>query len=338
MEGTTSFHDLIRGGEQISVGNATLYDIVLVKSNGMPAYNLAHLVDDHLMGITHVIRGKEWVLATPYHVLLYAALGWQPPIFAHVPNVLQQDGRGKLSKRKDDVAINRFWERGYLSEAMFNYLALQGWSYDGQTEIMSREEIIQRFTLDGVHAAPARWNPEKLRDMNGIDIRKLSPAELAERVVPFLARAGLTGMSPTPAEQAYVERLAPLVHDRLEELGEAPTLLGFFFRDAGTPVDAEHQFDVELLVPKNMNLSETAAALQAAHGRLEQLAAWDAEMIERALRALVEELGLKPGQLFGAIRVATTGRTIAPPLFATLTVLGRARVLARFAAAEQAQA
>lgn len=333
LEGTTGFHDLIRGGERISVDNTTLYDIVLVKSSGMPAYNLAHLVDDHLMGITHVIRGEEWAPTTPYHILLYAALGWQPPIFAHVPNVLRQDGRGKLSKRKDDVATNRFWERGYLAEAMFNYLALQGWSYDDQAEIMSREEIVERFTLDQVHASPARWNPDKLRDMNGIYIRKLSTAEVAERIMPFLGRAEMIGTPPSPEERAYVERLTPLIHERLEELGDAPGLLAFFFRDTGTPAEAGGAFDPALLIPKKLDRAGTEAALRVAGERLEQLEAWDEESIEGALRALVDELRLKTGQLFSAIRVATTGRTVAPPLFATLAALGKARSLARIRAA-----
>ncbi len=329
LEGTTSFHDLIRGGEQIAFDNATLYDVVLVKSSGMPAYNLAHLVDDHLMGITHVIRGEEWVATTPYHVLLYAALGWEPPVFAHVPNVLRQDGRGKLSKRKDDVATNRFWERGYLPEAMFNYLALQGWSYDEQTEIMSREEIIERFTLDQVHASPARWNPEKLKDMNGIYIRKLPPAELAGRIMPFSSGAGLIGSPPAPEEQAYVERLVPLIQERLEELGEAPDLLSFFFRDVAG------QLDPALLIPKQMDRPATAAALRAACDRLEQLETWSEDAIEAALRGLVDEFKLKPGQLFSAIRVAVTGRTVAPPLFATLAALGKDRSLASISAAAQ---
>ena len=333
LDGTTSFHDLIRGGEQITVDNATLYDVVLVKTSGMPAYNLAHLVDDHLMGITHVIRGEEWVATTPYHILLYAALGWQPPIFAHVPNVLRQDGRGKLAKRKDDVATNRFWERGYLPEALFNYLALQGWSYDGQTEVMSREEIVERFTLDRVHPAPARWNPDKLKDMNGIYIRNLSTIEVAERIMPFLSAAGLLGTQPSVEDRVYVQTLVPLVHERLKELAQAPELLTFFFTDQGTPLDHTGPFDPALLVPKKRTPTETFVALRAASTRLGQLKAWNTARIEQVLRSLVEELGLQPGQLFGALRVAVTGRTVAPPLFETLAALGKDRCLARIAAA-----
>lgn len=326
LTGTTSFHDLVRGGEQITINHSDLYDIVLLKSTGMPVYHLAHLVDDHLMGITHVIRGEEWVPSTPYHVLLYAALGWQPPVFAHVPNILRQDGRGKLSKRKDDVSTNRFWERGYLSDAMFNYLALQGWSYDDHTEIMTRDEIVQRFSVERIQPSPARWNPDKLKDMNGIYIRKLSTDEVAAQIMPFLAHAGLIATPPTPDEQAYVSQLVPLIHERLEELSEAPDLLGFFFRDVSTIAP-------DVLVPKKMDVPGTIAALQAVHATLLHINSWNEELLEQTLRALTEELGLKPGQLFSAIRVAITGRTVSPPLFATMAALGQQRSLERIQSA-----
>jgi glutamyl-tRNA synthetase len=329
LEGTTSFSDLIRGGDRITVQNSDLQDIILFKTSGMPVYHLAHLVDDHLMGITHVLRSEEWVPSAPYHVLLYQALGWQMPAFAHVPVVLRPDGRGKLSKRKDDVATNRFWERGYLPEAMFNYLALQGWSYDDHTEIMTRAEIVERFTIDRVQASPARWNPEKLRDMNGIYIRKLSNAEVAERIAPYLSDAGLIGSPPSAEERAYVEQLTPLVHERLEELAEAPDLLDFFFRDVEYP-------DPALLIQKKTDAPTTIEALRAAHAQLAALEIWSESHLEETLRALAEELGLKAGQLFGAIRVAVTGRAVAPPLFETLAALGRDRSLARLAAASQA--
>ncbi len=329
LDGTTEFHDLIRGGDEISMRNAELSDIVLLKSSGMPVYHLAHLVDDHLMNITHVIRGEEWVPSTPYHVLLYKAFGWEPPIFAHVPNILRHDGHGKLSKRKDDVATNRFWERGYLPDAMFNYLALQGWSYDDHTEIMTRQEIVERFTIDRVQASPARWNPDKLVDMNGIYIRKLSAAELARQIMPFLQKAALIASPPTAEEQRYVAQLVPLIHERLKELGEAPALLDFFFHDV-------QYDDAALLVPKKMDAAQTADLLRAVYQQLEPVAPWDTQQLETALRSLTEKVGLKTGQVFGAIRVAVTGRTVAPPLFETLAALGQQRSLARIAAAVDA--
>jgi glutamyl-tRNA synthetase len=325
-EGTTSFHDLIRGGDEITIDNETLYDIVLLKSSGMPVYHLAHLIDDHLMNITHVIRGEEWVPSTPYHLILYRAFGWQPPIFAHVPNILRQDGRGKLSKRKDDVSTNRFWESGYLPEAMFNYLALQGWSYDDHTEVMSRDEIVERFSIERVQASPARWNPEKLLDMNGIYIRKLTPEELTERLLPILERAELIGSPPTPEQRAYVAQLIPLIHERLKTLSEAPDLLAFFFRDV------QHD-DPALLVPKKLDAAQTVQVLHAVGERLAALDTWDTQTLEDTLRPLTQELGLKTGQVFGAVRVAITGRGVAPPLFDTLAALGRARSLSRIEAA-----
>jgi glutamyl-tRNA synthetase len=328
LTGTTTFHDMIRGGEHITINNNELYDVVLTKSTGMPVYHLAHLVDDHMMNITHVLRGEEWVPSMPYHVLLYEAFGWTKPTFIHVPNILRHDGKGKLSKRKDDVATNRFWERGYLSDAMFNYLALQGWSYDDHTEIMTRQEIIQRFTVEHIQPSPARWNPEKLKDMNGIYIRKLSVEELSERLLPYLSMAGLISEHPTDEEYAYVQHLTPLIHERLEELIEVADLLEFFFRDVSYP-------EPHLIIQKKMDKALTLKALQAACERLTTQDVWDHDGLEQTLRTLVGELGIKAGQLFGTIRVAITGRTVAPPLFETLAVLGRERAIARMTKALQ---
>lgn len=354
LEGTTDFTDVIRGGERIVVNNAELYDIVLVKSSGMPVYHLAHVVDDHLMGISHVIRSDEWVPSTPYHVMLYQAFGWNMPIFAHVPTIQRQDGRGKLSKRKDDVAANRFWERGYLPEAMLNYLALQGWAPGDKAEILSREEIIERFTLDRVQASPARWNPEKLRDLNGIYIRRLTTTDLTDRIVPFLAEKGLIEETLDRDQRAYVEKLVSLIQERIEELADAPHQLDFFFRDVvptrggsdGTACDAFGggrqtgneclYYDSNLLVQKRMDILSTIKALEAANDRLVALEEWSHERIEEGLRSLAVELGLKTGQLFGSIRVAITGRTAAPPLFETMLPLGRERVVARITAAKEA--
>jgi glutamyl-tRNA synthetase len=239
---------------------------------------------------------------------------------------LRQNGNGKLSKRKDDVSTNRFWECGYLPEAMFNYLALQGWSYDDHTELMSREEIVERFSIDRVQASPARWNPDKLKDMNGIYIRKRATGDVAQRIMPYMTKAGFIGDPPSPDEQAYVERLTMLIHDRLEELQEAPDLLEFFFRDVEYP-------DPSLIIQKKMDAATTVRALRAAHERLVRLEEWNEAQIETTLRGLVDELGLKAGQLFGAIRVAVTGRKVSPPLFETMAPLGRERCIARIAEA-----
>lgn len=326
FDGSTSFSDLIRGGDQITIRNADLYDLVLLKTSGMPTYHLAHLVDDHIMGVTHVIRGEEWVPSAPYHIMLYNAFGWELPIFAHVPNIMRQDGKGKLSKRKDDVSTNRFWERGYLSEAMFNYLALQGWSYDDKTEIMSRDEIVERFTIDRVQASPARWNPDKLKDMNGIYIRSLPAVDVADRIMPYMLKAGLIADPPRAEDLSYLTRLTPLIHERLEELQQAADLLSFFFQDVAT-------YEPKLLIQKQMTAERTVDVLRAAHATLNTVQSWTVSELEEQLRHLVESLGVKPGQLFGSIRVAVSGRMVAPPLFDTLAALGRERTLARVAAA-----
>ena len=326
FDGATSFSDLVRGGDQITISNADLYDLVLLKTSGMPTYHLAHLVDDHIMGVTHVIRGEEWVPSAPYHIMLYHAFGWQMPTFAHVPNILRQDGKGKLSKRKDDVSTNRFWERGYLPEAMFNYLSLQGWSYDDKTEIMSREEIVERFTIDRVQASPARWNPDKLKDMNGIYIRSLPATDVADLLMPYMVKAGMIADPPQAKDRSYLEQMTPLIHERLEELQQAPELLAFFFQDTIS-------YEPKLLIQKQMDAARSVDILRAAHAALNSIENWTISEIEEHLRALVESLGVKPGQLFGSIRVAVSGRTVAPPLFDTLAVLGRDRSLARIAAA-----
>jgi glutamyl-tRNA synthetase len=211
---------------------------------------------------------------------------------------------------------------------MFNYLALQGWSYDDHTEIMTPNEIVQRFTIDRVQASPARWNPDKLKDMNGIYIRKLSTEELTERILYYLSTEGFINKHPTGEDREYVAKLTPLIHERLEELAEAPELLAFFFQDVAYP-------DPTLLIQKKMDAESTRKALQAAEERLQQLEDWTEEPLEQALRSLVDELGLKAGQLFGAIRVAITGRKVAPPLFETLASLGKERSVARIAAAKQ---
>jgi len=329
LEGSTHFNDLVRGGEDgIRINNSELYDIVLIKKTTMPVYHFAHLVDDHLMQVTHVLRSDEWVASTPYHVVLYDYFGWEAPVFAHLPPILRQDGHGKLSKRKDDVSANRFWERGYLADAMFNYLTLQGWSFDDHTEIMTRAEVAERFTIERVQSSPARWNPAKLLDMNGIYIRALSSDQVADAITPFLQRAGLVATPVDDTQARFIRQLTPLIHERLKELGEAPELLDFFFVDPGAP-------SPELLIPKKMDAPSTKAALLAVVASLRTLPAWDESHLEAALRAQCEALDLKPGQLFGAVRVAVSARTVAPPLFEMLVALGADQTVARVERAAQ---
>jgi len=317
LEGQTSFCDLIRG--EIVFDNSTLDDFVLLKSDGYPTYHLANIVDDHLMSISHVLRADEWLSSTPRHVLLYQALGWEPPQFAHLPMILGPD-RAKLSKRHGATSIKEYTDQGYLPEAMFNFLALLGWSLDDRTELLSAQEIIEQFTLDRISKAAAVFNREKLDWMNGVYLRGLNLREFSERAVPFLER-DLPLEIRRPLDADYIGRIAPLVQERAKTLGEVPQLTEFFFLD-------KLEYDAGLLTGK-LERAEVVEALQASLAKLEKLENWDAASLEALLRPLAEELGLKTGAFFGLLRVATTGRTAAPPLFQTMEVLGKERCLKR---------
>ncbi len=326
LEGQTSFHDVIRG--DITVGNDKLDDLVLMKSDGYPTYHLANVVDDHLMEISHIMRADEWLPSVPKHVLLYRAFGWEPPVFAHLPIILSPDGRGKISKRHGATSVIEFRKQGYLPEAMFNYLARVGWSYDDQTELFTRQELIDRFSLEGVSKSPAAFSYKKLEWMNGVYIRQLTEEDLAERLVPFLAE-GLGLEEGEVKAREELRAFVPLVQERMKTLADVVELTDFFFAD-------EIHYEAELLVGKKMTAEESLTALHRGRETLAALPDFEEQILERALRALVEELGLKAGQLFGIIRVAVTGKKVAPPLFGTLSVLGRERVLRRIDLAEEA--
>jgi glutamyl-tRNA synthetase len=321
--GVTLVDDALRG--TIRFENANLDDAVLLKSNGYPTYHLANVVDDHLMGITHVIRAEEWIPSAPLHVLIYAALGWQPPVLVHVPDVLGRDGK-KLSKRHGAVPLLEYRDLGYLPEAVLNYMALLGWSYDDRTDLLDREQIVHAFSLERVGTAGAKYDEERLLWFNGLYIRQLTPAQLAERTLPFLERPhsqdGLPASVPRPLDRAYVERVLRLEQERMKTLAEAPTMTAFFFTDA-------LDYDPQLLIAKGMDREHTLAGMQRAVELLRAQAGWEAAALEAPLRELVVALGLKPVQLFTSLRVAVTGRTVSPPLFETMEVLGRERSLAR---------
>ncbi len=318
LEGQTRFNDLIRG--EVVFENNTLDDFVLLKSDGYPTYHLANVIDDHLMEITHVLRAEEWLSSTPRHLLLYQALGFEPPQFAHLPMLLGAD-RAKLSKRHGAVSISEYYDQGYLPETMVNFLALLGWSLDDRTEILSRQELIDNFSLERVSRTAAIFNREKLDWMNGLYIRSLSLEDFTQRALPFLDR-DLPPEVKRPLATDYIQRIMPLIQERAKTLAEVVELAEFFFVD-------ELEYDTNLLIGKNMSQESATQALKVARQRLGQLAVFDAEPLETLLRPLAVELGLKTGQLFGTLRVATTGRTAAPPLFQTMAVLGKERCLGR---------
>ncbi|MFQ6019772.1 MAG: glutamate--tRNA ligase, partial [Dehalococcoidia bacterium] len=281
LSGQTAFHDLVRG--DVVFDNETLDDFVLLKSDGFPTYHLANVVDDRLMAISHVLRGDEWLSSTPRHVLLYEALGWEPPLFVHLPMILGPD-KAKLSKRHGDTSVLEYRDQGFLPEALSNFLALLGWSLDDRTEIIDRETLVSHFSLERILANPAVFNREKLEWMNGVYIRQLSVEGLADRLTPVLERA-----LGTEIDRDYLLRIVPLIQERIKLLAEAEAMAGFFF--------AEGELDYPLadLLGKRFADApvEAAAALQAVLARLRDLAPWDGSSLEGGVRPLAAELGLK---------------------------------------------
>jgi glutamyl-tRNA synthetase len=311
LEGKTTITDLIRG--EVVFDNSTLDDFVLLKSDGYPTYHLANIVDDNFMNITHVMRAEEWLSSAPRHLLLYRAFGWEPPQFAHLPMILGPD-KSKLSKRHGATAINEYRDKGYLPEAMINFLTLLGWSLDDKTEIMTRDEIIKNFSIERVSKTAAVFNMDKLEWMNGLYIRNLSADEFARRCLPFVER-DLPAEIRRPIDTEYLKQISPLVQERAKTLGEVASLVDFFFVE-------KLEYDAVLLQGK-LDKGQALTILHKSIAVLESIKDWKTEPMETAVRPLAEEVGLKAGPFFGVLRVAVTGRTASPPLFQTMEVLGR---------------
>ena len=321
LAGQTVYHDVIRG--DLVFENDTLDDFVLVRADGYPTYHLAHVVDDHMMRVTHVLRGDEWLSSTPRHVLVYDALDWERPVFAHLPMILGSDG-ARLGKRHGATSILEFRDRGFLPEALLNFLGLLGWSLDDRTEIIDRDTFVRQFTLDRILKNPAVFNMDKLLWMNGVYIRALSDEDLAERTAPYLERA-LGG----PVDRDLLTRIAPLIRERIKLLADVVEMTDFFFEEG------ELDYTPETLLGKKFagDATSAAAALRAVVARAEGVEPWAHEPLEAAIRPLAEELSLKAGDLFGLIRVAVSGKTVSPPLFETMALLGRERTRGRLASA-----
>jgi len=324
LEGSTTVHDLIRG--DITFDNTQLQDLVLLKSDRYPTYHLANVVDDHFMAISHILRAEEWISSAPIHKNLYEAFGWEMPQIAHLPVILNPSGKGKLSKRsagitadgrKVPVLLYEFQEAGYVPEAIVNFLTNVGWSFGDDREVFTVEETIERFDLARVNPAGSAFPIEKLDWLNGVYLREMSADELAHLVKPFLLRAGYE------APEDVLMRVVPLIRERLKRLSDAPEVAGLYFERDFTPPPAER------LIQKKMDRAGTLAALRAAADRLAALPEWTAPALEAAMRALAEELGIKAGSLFGTLREATTGRSVTPPLFETMDILGRDKCLER---------
>jgi glutamyl-tRNA synthetase len=317
-EGQTKFHDVIYG--DVVFENKTLDDFVMLKSDGYPTYHLASVVDDHAMKITHVIRGEEWISSTPRHLLMYQAFGYTPPEYAHMSLIVAAN-RAKLSKRRGAISMLEYREMGYLPEALFNFLVLMGWSLDDKTEIMTRRQMIENFSIERMGKTPAAFNEEKLDWMNGVYIRNLSVEELTNRVLPFMEK-DLPPEVNRPLDVNYIRQIVPLMQPRINTLKDAATYAEFFFI-------GKLEYDTAKLIAGKMTPEAALAALKTAEEKLSSLESFRRDLLEDMLRHLADELGIKAGQLFNILRVATTARDAAPPLFETMEVLGKERCLNR---------
>jgi glutamyl-tRNA synthetase len=320
--GVVAFDDIVRGHVEFDVSNLG-GDFVIVRSDGSPLYHFTVVVDDAAMEISHVIRGEDHLSNTPKHILLFRALGHAVPEFAHLPLILNPD-RTKMSKRKSQTAVSDYIAEGFIREALVNYLALLGWSTGTEEEVLSIDEIIERFDLTDVHKGGAVFDRERLEWLNGQWIRRLESDDLVDRLRPFVEADLAAGRIDVMPSDAELRALLPIISERLPTLGSIGDLVGFLWV-------RELTYDPALLVPKRWDAATTLEALRAAREVIANVGAvtFEADELEPPLRTLAEERGWKPGDLFMAIRVAVTGRTATPPLFDTFVALGSERTLAR---------
>jgi glutamyl-tRNA synthetase len=320
--GTVAFDDIVRGRVEIDVSNLG-GDFVIVRGDGSPLYNFTAVVDDAAMDISHVIRGEDHLSNTPKQILIYRALGYPVPEFAHLPLILNPD-RTKMSKRKSQTAVSDYIAEGFIREALVNYLALLGWATGTEEEVLSIDEIAERFDLHAVHKGGAVFDRERLEWLNGQWIRRLEPDDLVDRLRPFVEADRAAGRIDDMPSDDELRALLPVIAERLPTLGAIGDLVGFLWV-------RELSYDPALLVPKRWDASTTNEGLVAARAVIADTGSvtFEADELEPPLRALAETRGWKVGDLFMAIRVAVTGRTATPPLFDTIVALGRERTLER---------
>jgi len=321
-QGETTATDLLRG--EITVKNDTLDDIILVKSNGLPVYHLAAMVDDHLMDITHVFRAAEWLPTFPIHTLIYDAFGWEEPTWVHLSLLLKPDGEGKLSKRDMEEAreqgrpifIKDMDEFGYLPETVNNWLALMGWSFDDKTEFFPMAELIDKFSLEKLNPSPAAINFSKLDHFNGLHIRNLDVEDFAQRIKPYFERDGYQ------VDDDILQEVAAAIHTRTSKLTEVGQMAGFFFED-------HVELALDRIVTDSMSASQAANAARRLSELFRDVPVITRDTAETPLRDLADELDLKAGQLFGLLREALTGQKVSPPLFDIMSILGKKEVISR---------
>ena len=321
-EGTTTVRDLLRG--DISVENQTLDDYILVKSDGWALYHLAAMVDDHLMDITHVIRGSEWLPSLPLHALICRAFGWTEPVWVHLSVFLKPSGKGKMSKRESadllkdgySIFIKDLQDLGYTPEAVVNWVALMGWSYDDHTEFFTLDDLVEKFNLEHLNPSPAAINFTKLDHFNGLHIRSFSNEEFANRITPYFTQAGIN------TDPGTLLKIAPILKERVSTLDDAIEMAGFFFNDEVHP-------NTDEIPGKGMTIEQTIEVLKESHSLLSRFEKITVADVEPVMREYVEQSGLSAGQVFGILRVAVTGQRISPPLFESMEIIGREKVLER---------
>ena len=321
-EGSITVRDYIRG--DITVENTSLDDTIIVRSDGLPVYHLAAMVDDQLMKITHVIRGLEWLSTFPLHIHIIHAFGWNVPEFVHLSVFLKPSGKGKMSKRETtnhiqdghSIFVKDLADLGYIPEGVVNWTALMGWSYDDRTEFFVLKDLIEKFSLDKLNPAPAAINFTKLDYFNGVHIRNLELSDLAKRVKPYFINAGY------PIDDEKLLKMMPIIRERLVTLDDAIPFGGFFFKDEISP-------DPQELIGKDMDTSASAETLRQIVVLIETLPEFSKDTLELRIRSLVEERGLGVGQAFGILRMAVTGQKVSPPLIESMEIIGREKVLQR---------
>ena len=315
-EGATVVHDAFR--EPITFDHGQIDDQVLLKSDGFPTYHLANVVDDHLMRISHVIRAEEWISSTPKHVLLYQAFDWQPPIFMHMP-LLRNTDKSKISKRKNPVSLEYYERQGYLPQALCNFLALMGWSMPDEREVFSVDEMIQEFTFERISLGGPVFDLQKLDWLNGMYMRQLSASALAHHLYEQVIAPKVQRLT----DMAYAQAITPLLQERLHTLGDFHHMAAFFY-------DTPLVYDANILVPKGKNPRDTAKTLAEVGEQLQRYSGpWHDTELEAFMRLYVEGSKWDASSLFMTMRVAITGRTASPPLFAIMQVLGKDVCLAR---------
>lgn len=324
--GSVTVHDLIRGN--ITVENSALDDYVLVKSDGLALYHLAAMVDDHLMGISHVIRGSEWLSTFPLHAQIIQAFGWQEPQWVHLSVFLKPSGKGKMSKRESSqliqdghsIFINDLKSLGYIPEGVINWIALMGWSYDDRTEFFTMKDLIEKFNLAHLNPSPAAINFTKLDYFNGLHIRNLSREDLAQRLAPYIISAGYQ------LDEDKLYHAIPIIRERLVTLDDVIPVAGFFFKE-----------DIELnpndLIGDDLTPADSAEVARKAYQLLVSLPGITKELAELPMRKLVDELNMKVGQVFGILRAAVIGQKVSPPLFESMEIIGKDKVLERIRSA-----